>query len=219
MKGTLRVRSNFYPRGAPRVGRPEYLSTFGVSKGHGTSMNRWRLLNLLTLLSLLALTVAAWSASRTRPARAMRVESAPGEGQFLVCDGGGVYLVAQEVSQAPDGSWTAQVTGYGRLEIRAGNTAMAAAIPPPQASGFSASNALSVRMMPDALCTITYRAVGLPFWFLCLITAVPASRLCVHAWRRRRKARRGLCARCGYDLTGNVSGVCPECGTAAARPA
>lgn len=25
--------------------------------------------------------------------------------------------------------------------------------------------------------------------------------------------RSGFCARCGYDLTGNVSGVCPECGT------
>jgi hypothetical protein len=24
----------------------------------------------------------------------------------------------------------------------------------------------------------------------------------------------GLCLACGYDLTGNVSGVCPECGRA-----
>lgn len=31
---------------------------------------------------------------------------------------------------------------------------------------------------------------------------------------RRRDARRaaGLCIRCGYDLRGNVSGRCPECG-------
>ncbi len=29
-------------------------------------------------------------------------------------------------------------------------------------------------------------------------------------WRRRRK---GLCVNCDYNLTGNVSGVCPECGT------
>ncbi len=28
-------------------------------------------------------------------------------------------------------------------------------------------------------------------------------------WRRRR---RGMCVACGYDLTGNVSGTCPECG-------
>ena len=28
-------------------------------------------------------------------------------------------------------------------------------------------------------------------------------------WRRRRK---GLCLKCGYDLTGNESGACSECG-------
>lgn len=28
-------------------------------------------------------------------------------------------------------------------------------------------------------------------------------------WRRRRK---GWCLKCGYDLTGNVTGACPECG-------
>lgn len=30
---------------------------------------------------------------------------------------------------------------------------------------------------------------------------------------RRRRAEPGRCPRCEYDLTGNVSGVCPECGT------
>jgi len=29
----------------------------------------------------------------------------------------------------------------------------------------------------------------------------------------RRRARFGQCQKCGYDLTGNVSGVCPECGS------
>ncbi len=34
-------------------------------------------------------------------------------------------------------------------------------------------------------------------------------------WRRRQRLLRehGLCLRCGYNLTGNLSGVCPECGT------
>ena len=34
-------------------------------------------------------------------------------------------------------------------------------------------------------------------------------------WRRRRRRlrERGLCMNCAYDLTGNESGVCPECGT------
>jgi hypothetical protein len=30
--------------------------------------------------------------------------------------------------------------------------------------------------------------------------------------RRHRRRLRGLCAQCGYNLTGNVSGTCPECG-------
>lgn len=29
---------------------------------------------------------------------------------------------------------------------------------------------------------------------------------------RRRKWQNGLCSNCGYNLTGNVSGICPECG-------
>ena len=30
--------------------------------------------------------------------------------------------------------------------------------------------------------------------------------------RRWRRQKHGRCVRCGYDLTGNTSGVCPECG-------
>ncbi len=38
------------------------------------------------------------------------------------------------------------------------------------------------------------------------------------AWSDRRFPT-GECQRCGYDLTGNVSGVCPECGTPIERVA
>lgn len=34
-------------------------------------------------------------------------------------------------------------------------------------------------------------------------------------WRRRGAADEPLCDACGYNLTGNTSGVCPECGAAA----
>jgi hypothetical protein len=37
-------------------------------------------------------------------------------------------------------------------------------------------------------------------------------------WRRMSRHKRGLCVRCGYDLTGNVSGTCPECGAEIHRP-
>jgi hypothetical protein len=40
--------------------------------------------------------------------------------------------------------------------------------------------------------------------------ALPAALLIASLGRRRR--RPGTCRRCGYNLTGNVSGVCPECG-------
>jgi hypothetical protein len=41
--------------------------------------------------------------------------------------------------------------------------------------------------------------------------ALPLGRFLV-VWANRRRGGAGLCRRCGYDLTGNVSGVCPECG-------
>lgn len=37
-------------------------------------------------------------------------------------------------------------------------------------------------------------------------------------YRRRYRRRHGLCIRCGYNLTGNVSGVCTECGTEIEQP-
>ena len=52
--------------------------------------------------------------------------------------------------------------------------------------------------------------VAFPLWAAALLTAaLPAVRL---AHRARRIRRPGLCPKCGYNLTGNVSGVCPECG-------
>ena len=55
-----------------------------------------------------------------------------------------------------------------------------------------------------------------PFWLLLLLTAIPTAWL----WHRdRRRIRPGCCLRCGYDLTGNTSGVCSECGLAKPPPA
>lgn len=53
----------------------------------------------------------------------------------------------------------------------------------------------------------------LPLWKLFILFAIYPTiafiRGPVRRWRRRK---RGLCVNCGYDLTGNVSVVCPECG-------
>ncbi len=67
------------------------------------------------------------------------------------------------------------------------------------------------------------RTVGWDIWFAvswwmpsALCVAYPAlfyARRAAAAWRRARRRKRGLCAHCGYNLTGNVSGRCSECGT------
>ena len=45
-----------------------------------------------------------------------------------------------------------------------------------------------------------------------LFGAYPVTAVTIEHARDIRRRRRGLCLRCGYDLTGNVSGACSECG-------
>ena len=51
--------------------------------------------------------------------------------------------------------------------------------------------------------------VIVPLWIGFTIVAIPTAFLW---WRDRGRIRPGHCQHCGYDLTGNVSGRCPECG-------
>ncbi len=54
----------------------------------------------------------------------------------------------------------------------------------------------------------------MPLWLPLRVIAIPT------AWlfhRDRKRIQPGHCQMCGYDLTGNVSGVCPECGTKVER--
>ena len=53
------------------------------------------------------------------------------------------------------------------------------------------------------------RLLLIPFSLALLIAAIPTAIL-----RRERAIPPGHCNQCGYKLTGNVSGVCPECGRA-----
>jgi len=47
-----------------------------------------------------------------------------------------------------------------------------------------------------------------PVWMPLVAALIPTGLLC----SRSRRFPPGHCQKCGYNLTGNVSGVCPECG-------
>ena len=50
-----------------------------------------------------------------------------------------------------------------------------------------------------------------PWWVLLPALIVYGGGVYV-VWRRVRPPEPGHCRECGYDLTGNESGTCPECG-------
>ena len=50
----------------------------------------------------------------------------------------------------------------------------------------------------------------IPLWIPAVLGLIPVLRI---ARRARRTGRFGRCRLCDYDLHGNVSGICPECGT------
>jgi len=59
-----------------------------------------------------------------------------------------------------------------------------------------------------------YITLSFPAWMLASpLLAIPPLFLTKRYLRRRKRKRCGLCVRCTYDLTGNVSGTCPECGS------
>lgn len=58
--------------------------------------------------------------------------------------------------------------------------------------------------------------IVVPLWVPLLLLAVPTA---VLFYRDRRRIPPGHCRKCGYNLTGNASGVCPECGAKIAHNA
>ena len=55
----------------------------------------------------------------------------------------------------------------------------------------------------------------IPFWTVFIAVATPTAILW---YRHRNRLIPGFCSKCSYDLTGNESGICPECGTEVKRP-
>jgi hypothetical protein len=63
--------------------------------------------------------------------------------------------------------------------------------------------------LPHVVVGNYFRMFLLPIWIPFLLVTVPTTFL---FWRDHRHIPAGHCQKCGYNLTGNTSGVCPECG-------
>ncbi len=67
---------------------------------------------------------------------------------------------------------------------------------------------------PEKVRRVRHVQVNSPWWFVAaLFWAYPVVVFIRGPMRRFQRMRRNRCLKCGYILTGNVSGVCPECGT------
>jgi hypothetical protein len=59
------------------------------------------------------------------------------------------------------------------------------------------------------------RMTGVRTWVylpVALLLAYPAFAVGRDRWKVYRRPKEGFCQQCAYDLTGNTTGVCPECG-------
>ena len=63
--------------------------------------------------------------------------------------------------------------------------------------------------MPELIRARPASYLILPLWIETLLLAI----LTFLLWRRDRRIPPHCCQKCGYNLTGNVTGVCPECGS------
>lgn len=69
----------------------------------------------------------------------------------------------------------------------------------------------STSAWPNRIDFISGPALLIPLWIPFVLVLLPTLLL---FWVDLQRRFRGSCLNCGYDLTGNVSGVCPECGMA-----
>ena len=87
---------------------------------------------------------------------------------------------------------------------------LAAALAAPIAAALAhvAAGLLLGQLLPVFLITFPFAYVG--SWGMALAVGIPFR-------VRRRPVPPDHCQACGYNLTGNISGVCPECGTPVAH--
>ncbi|UCG15480.1 MAG: hypothetical protein JSV19_09300 [Phycisphaerales bacterium] len=104
----------------------------------------------------------------------------------------------------------------GHLRITVAHLDTGHSVPPERSGSFLISSFYEIRdyqfsrLRAYARHGITCSIAHVPL----LTAAVLLGLLTAMLWHRDRRPPMGHCQNCAYDLTGNVSGVCPECGNA-----
>ena len=175
------------------------------------------LLNFLTVLSLLLCASVVWLTWCPRGRGAHTFHRTPGGTYYAVSLYRGAVAFERSTRTVSVGPGL-----EGRPPAAWGHSSgFPAAVPPPQ-TGW---NRLGFRHWPNGMRIVNenYEVIGhqtwvVPRWLVILPLTFPALAWGITRLRRRSKRRPGLCRSCGYDLTGNLSGVCPECGGGSGWP-
>ncbi len=152
-----------------------------------------------------------WKPSRAQPSHVpIGFSTCSSDPATMLADGRDIRI-ARDVPQ----SWSrqlARLTGFSWYRGR--STSYRTSCSTNEAAGAHVS--LMMTGLVEAQRQTLKLTLGL--WILAILfSGYPVLSLICGPRRRHMRRRKGLCAGCGYSLTGNVSGVCPECGNRVRR--
>lgn len=104
------------------------------------------------------------------------------------------------------------ISWYEGGEMDDGLTGYFVQMLPVHSSWSEALRSLASTILPSHASIAPAHIIVIPLWLLFVLFGAPAAWFW---WTDSRRIGPGRCRNCGYDLTGNVSGRCPECGAAA----
>ena len=175
------------------------------------------LLNVLTVLSLLVAVAAAglWVRARWRMDRLSRRTE---QRQWLLVNrpiGFCLSVHTHDVPQPPEPwQWeTAEVAAKEQAALRAYRSWAGFRWGAFRSGGTRPIAYIDGNGVSRVTVPALSRFVLVPHWFPVAALLVPPLLAAIASMRRRRRDRRGLCARCGYDLRATPD-RCPECGRA-----